>query len=338
MRYKLLGHSGLRVAELALGTMTFGEDWGWGASHEISRQLFDTYVNAGGNLIDTAINYTNGTSEKYVGEFIASDRAHFVLATKYTLSTRNGDPNASGNQRKNMVQALENSLKSLQTDYIDLYWVHAWDGVTPVDEVMRALDDLVRAGKILYVGISDTPAWVISQANMLADLRGWTRFVGLQLRYNLFDRAAERELLPMAQALGLSVTAWSVLGGGVLSGKYNRTENAQGRAANGQAIPQNQKTIVETVMAVAQEAGCTPSQVALNWVRQQASNLIPLLGATKVAQLQDNLACLEHPLSTEQITRLSAASPIELGFPHDFLAADYVRQMVYGGTWEQLDR
>jgi len=337
MRYKLLGRSGLRVSELALGTMTFGDDWGWGAGREISRELFDLYASAGGNFIDTAINYTNGTAEKFVGEFIASDRAHFVLATKYTLSTRIGDPNASGNQRKNMVQSVEQSLKRLQTHYIDLYWVHAWDGVTPVEEIMRALDDLVRAGKVLYVGISDTPAWVVSQANMLAELRGWTPFVALQTRYNLIDRASERDLLPMAHALGLSVTAWSVLGSGVLTGKYNRAGGAQGRAAGWPEIPAQHKAIVDTVMAVAQEIGCSPSQVAINWVRQQSGNLIPLLGATKVAQLQDNLDSLNHSLNADQLTRLSAASPIELGFPHDFLAEGFVRQMVHGGTWDSLD-
>jgi aryl-alcohol dehydrogenase-like predicted oxidoreductase len=200
MRYKLLGKSGLRVSELALGTMTFGEEWGWGASKEESRHIFEAYVAAGGNFIDTANRYTEGTSEKFVGEFVAPERDKFVVATKYTLFMRRNDPNAAGNQRKNMVQSLEASLKRLGTDYVDLYWVHAWDFMTPVEEVLRALDDMVRAGKILYVGISDTPAWVVSQANMLAELRGWTRFVGLQLPYSLIERTPERELLPMACA------------------------------------------------------------------------------------------------------------------------------------------
>ena len=337
MRYKLLGHTGLRVSELALGTLTFGEEWGWGAGREVCRQLFEVYANAGGNFIDTAVSYTQGTSEKLVGEFIAGDRSHFVVATKYSLSTRPGDPNASGNQRKNMVQAVETSLKRLGTEYIDVYYVHAWDGMTPIDEVMRGLDDLVRAGKILYAGISDTPAWVVAQGNTMADLRGWTRFAGLQLRYSLADRGAERDLLPMARALGLTVTAWSVLGGGVLTGKYNRPESAQGRAAEWDEIPPAHKRIAETVMAVAHEAGCTPSQVAFNWVRQQSNNLIPLLGATKVSQLEDTLACLQHPLSPEQLARLGAANPIDLGFPHDFLAADEGRSLVHGGTLDLVD-
>ncbi|MFC1662135.1 aldo/keto reductase, partial [Gemmatimonadota bacterium] len=179
MRYKLLGRSGLRVSELGLGTMTFGEEWGWGASKKESQRIFDAYATAGGNFVDTANRYTEGTSERFVGEFVAADRGHFVVATKYTLFNREGDPNAAGNHRKNMVQSLEASLRRLKTDYIDLLWVHAWDFMTPVDEVMRGLDDLVRAGKVLYVGISDTPAWIVSQANTLADLRGWTPFVAL---------------------------------------------------------------------------------------------------------------------------------------------------------------
>jgi len=202
MRYKLLGRSGLRVSELALGTMTFGEEWGWGASKADSQKVFDAYAEAGGNFVDTANRYTEGTSEKFVGEFIHSDREHFVLATKYTLKMRDGDPNFSGNHRKNLVQSVNASLKRLNTDYIDLLWVHAWDFLTPVEEVMRGLDDLVRQGTVLYVGVSDTPAWIVAQANTLADLRGWTRFVGLQIQYSLVERTPERDLLPMARAFG----------------------------------------------------------------------------------------------------------------------------------------
>ena len=202
MRYKLLGRSGLRVSELALGTMTFGEEWGWGASKADSQKVFDAYAEAGGNFVDTANRYTEGTSEKFVGEFIHSDREHFVLATKYTLKMRDDDPNFSGNHRKNLVQSVNASLKRLNTDYIDLLWVHAWDFLTPVEEVMRGLDDLVRQGTVLYVGVSDTPAWIVAQANTLADLRGWTRFVGLQIQYSLVERTPERDLLPMARAFG----------------------------------------------------------------------------------------------------------------------------------------
>src|ERR671930_520024 len=222
MKYYLLGKSGLRVSEICIGAMTFGEEWGWGASKQDSRRVFDAYVDAGGNFIDTANNYTGGTSEKHVGEFIASDRNRFVLATKYTSNTRRGDPNAGGNHRKNMVQSLEASLKRLNTAYIDLYWVHAWDPMTPIEEMMRALDDMIRAGKILYAGISDAPAWIVSQANTLANLRGWNEFIAIQIEYSLIERTSERELLPMANALDLGVTAWSPLGGGVLTGKYEK--------------------------------------------------------------------------------------------------------------------
>src|SRR5689334_3502547 len=219
MRYRLLGKSGLRVSEICLGTMTFGEDWGWGAGAEDARKIYDAFRKAGGNFIDTANVYTNGSSERFVGEFIKGHREAVVVATKYTNANPGTDPNAAGNQRKSMVQALEASLKRLGTDYIDLYWMHIWDQITPVEEVMRGFDDLVRQGKILYAGVSDAPAWWISQANTIAELRGWTPFVGLQIEYSLLERTVERELLPMAAALGLGVTAWSPLAGGLLTGK-----------------------------------------------------------------------------------------------------------------------
>ncbi|HXR09254.1 MAG TPA: aldo/keto reductase, partial [Candidatus Acidoferrales bacterium] len=219
MNYKLLGKSGLRVSELCLGTMTFGEDWGWGANQDESKAIFDAFAAAGGNFIDTADGYTNGTSEKFVGEFVGSERERFVIATKFSFNSHPGDPNAGGNHRKHMVEALHGSLQRLGTDYVDLYWMHAWDELTPVEEVMRALDDLVRAGKVLYVGISDAPAWWIARANTLAEWRGWTPFIGLQIEYNLIARTPERELLPMAAALGLGVTAWSPLASGWLTGK-----------------------------------------------------------------------------------------------------------------------
>src|ERR671931_812582 len=244
MKYYLLGKSGLRVSEICIGAMTFGEEWGWGASKQDSRRVFDAYVDAGGNFIDTANKYTDGTSEKHVGEFIASDRDRFVLATKYTSNARRGDPNAGGNHRKNMIQSLEASLKRLNTDYIDLYWVHAWDPLTPIDEMMRALDDMVRAGKILYIGVSDAPAWIVSQANTLANLKGWTEFTGLQIEYSLIERTPERELLPMADALNIGVTAWSPLGGGVLTGKYNKSNREE---------QQQQNTSSSSTTVVAQE-------------------------------------------------------------------------------------
>jgi aryl-alcohol dehydrogenase-like predicted oxidoreductase len=338
MRYKLLGHSGLRVSELALGTMTFGREWGWGATKKESRQMFDMYAKAGGNFLDTANRYTEGTSEKYVGDFIKTDREHWVVATKYTLWTRHGDPNFSGNHRKNMVQSLEASLKRLALDYIDLYWVHAWDFMTPVDEVMRALDDMVRQGKVLYVGISDTPAWIVSRANTMAELRGWSRFVGLQIRYSLIDRTAEADLLPMARAFDMAVTPWSILGAGVLTGKYNQDKKpGEGRAKEGAAKDKRNLKIAKTIVDVAGQIGCTPSQVAIAWVRQQPGLMVPLLGARNAAQLKDNLGALEVTLGDKHMKRLSLASEIDLGFPHNFLAQDYIQDIVYGGTRNEVD-
>jgi aryl-alcohol dehydrogenase-like predicted oxidoreductase len=344
MKYRLLGRSGLRVSELCLGTMTFGEDWGWGASRDESRKIFDAFAEAGGNFVDTANRYTNGTSEKLVGEFAASDRERFVIATKYTLFTRRDHPNAGGSHRKNLVASLEASLKRLRTDYVDLYWVHAWDFLTPVDEVMRGLDDLVRAGKVLYVGVSDTPAWVVARANTLAELRGWTAFVGLQIEYSLAQRDAERELLPMARALDLAVTAWSPLAGGVLTGKYQAppergTEPARYASGKTARLSERNRAIAAEVTRVAAEVGRSPAQVAIAWVRQQQHRavVIPILGARRLEQIRDNLACLELELDAAQLRRLDEASRIVLGFPHDFLAGDNVRDLVYGGFYPAIE-
>jgi aryl-alcohol dehydrogenase-like predicted oxidoreductase len=337
MRYRLFGRSGLRVSELALGTMTFGEEWGWGASRDESKRIFDAYADAGGNFIDTANRYTEGTSEQYVGEFVRGDRDHFVVATKYTMFTRRGDPNASGNHRKNMVQALEQSLKRLGLEYVDLYWVHAWDFTTPVDELMRGLDDLVRQGKVLHVGISDTPAWIVSQANTLASFRGWSPFVGLQIRYSLIDRAAERDLLPMARAFDVATTAWSVLGAGVLTGKYGNADTATGRAAQGAAKEPRNLQIAGEVEKVAATIGCTPAQVAIRWVQQQPGVVIPLIGARTVAQLKDNLGTLDVALSADHLDALHAASRIDLGFPHSFLAEPGIQDLIFGGMQDAID-
>jgi len=338
MRYKLLGRSGLRVSELALGTMTFGEEWGWGASKQESRRMFDAYAEAGGNFLDTANRYTEGTSERYLGDFIAADRDHWVVATKYTLWTRRDDPNFSGNHRKNMIQACEASLERLGTDYIDLYWVHAWDFTTPIEEVMRGLDDLVSAGKVLYVGISDTPAWIVSRANTIADFRGWSPFVGLQIRYSLIDRTAEADLLPMARALDLAVTPWSVLGAGVLTGKYSRgNQPDEGRALAGAATRERNLEIAESVVSIADEIGCTPSQVAITWARQQDGVVIPLIGARNLPQLADNLGALEVRLSDDQLATLDEVSRVDLGFPHNFVTDPNILDIVSGGSWERLD-
>ena len=345
MRYKLLGKSGLRVSELCLGTMTFGEDWGWGASKDESRQVFDAFVEAGGNFIDTANGYTDGSSEKIVGELIAAERDRFVVATKYSfplhMSDKAGNPNGSGNHRKNMMQSLEGSLKRLNTDYIDLFWLHAWDFMTPIEEVMRAFDDLVRSGKVLYIGISDAPAWIVSQANTLAQCYGWTPFVALQVEYSLVERTPERDLLPMAKAFDLAVTPWSPLGAGVLTGKYNKASgnNEQGRLAttSGGNISQRHLAIAEVVSQVAEEIGHTPPQVALAWLLAQSGVVIPIIGSRKVSQIKDNLACLDVKLSPEHLQRLNEISKVELGFPHDFLSNDMIRDRLFGGTFDLID-
>ena len=345
MRYRLLGKSGLRVSELCLGTMTFGEDWGWGSSKDESRAILDAFFEAGGNFIDTANFYTNGTSESLLGEFLHGDRERAVLATKYTLAAPGTDPNAAGNQRKNMVQAVEASLKRLRTDYIDLYWLHIWDQLTPIEEVMRAFDDLVRAGKILYAGVSDMPAWVVARGNTLAELRGWTPFVGLQIEYSLIERTVERELLPMAQSMGLGVTAWSPLAGGALTGKYlkEKASEAGGSRYSSEMMKPNMpsadrtEAVVREVLKVAEEVGKSPAQVALAWLRHRPIPIIPIIGARRLEQFKDNLASIDLHLDPAHVTRLDAASKVELGFPHEFYEREMVRAIASGGFRDRID-
>jgi aryl-alcohol dehydrogenase-like predicted oxidoreductase len=343
MRYRLLGKSGLRVSELCLGTMTFGEDWGWGSSKDESRKVYDAFLEAGGNFIDTANIYTNGTSETLLGEFLAGQRDRFVLATKYTNAAPGNDPNAAGNHRKSMMLAAEASLRRLKTDYIDLYWLHIWDQLTPIEEVMRAFDDLVRQGKILYAGVSDMPAWLVARANTLAELRGWTSFVGLQIEYSLIERTPERDLLPMAASLDVGVTAWSPLAGGLLTGKQFEQGGAKDSRQGNEMVRQFMQTdarkdaIAREVVAVARESGHSPAQVALAWLRQRSQPVIPIIGARKLAQVKDNLACVDVKLAPAQIDRLDAVSKIELGFPHEFLTREMPRSLSSGGMWDKID-
>ena len=318
MKYRLMGSSGLRVSELALGAMTFGMQ-GWGVEKDESGRVYQGFREAGGNFIDTANIYSGGRSEEFLGEFMAGERERIVLATKYTAAMRGRDVNASGNSRKNMMESVHASLRRLATDYIDLYWVHARDFHTPIDEVMRGLDDLVRQGKVLYVGVSDPPAWEVARANTLAELRGWSRFVGLQIRYSLMDRSAERDLLPMAKALDLTVTPWDTLGSGVLTGKYNRDRSTQARATLRGELKERDLGIAAEVVKVAEEIGRTPAQVALRWVLGGPGVIVPLVGARTREQLDDNLGCLSFELDEAQRARLDEVSKISLGFPHDFL-------------------
>jgi aryl-alcohol dehydrogenase-like predicted oxidoreductase len=340
MRYKLLGRTGLRVSELCLGAMIFGDRrGGWGASRDEAASIVDRFAEAGGNFIDTANSYAGGESERIVGELVAAERERWVLSTKYTLSMRPDDPNGGGAHRKSLVQSLEASLRRLGTDYLDLYWVHIWDAFTPVEEVVRALDDVVRAGKVLYVGISDTPAWIVAQAVTLADLRGWSRFAGLQVPYSLIERSVERELLPMAQALELTVTAWSPLGGGLLTGRYGsdrqRPDDTRVAALGQSSLTDRNLAIADVVNAVAAERGASSAQVAIAWVRAQQARsvIVPILGARRRQQLEDNLGALELELTATELARLEEVSRIQLGFPHDF-GAD---RLAYGTTRPLID-
>jgi aryl-alcohol dehydrogenase-like predicted oxidoreductase len=341
MRYRLLGHSGLRVSELCLGTMTFGEEWGWGSDEKSSRAVYDAFREAGGNFVDTANMYTNGSSERFLGNFLREGRDSVVLATKFTNvapgTNKGRDPNLGGTGRKTMVQAVEASLKRLGTDRIDLYWVHAWDFMTPVDELMRGLDDLVRAGKVLYVGISDAPAWAVAQANTMAAMRGWSPFIGLQIEYSLIERTVERELIPMAHAFNLGVLAWSPLAGGVLTGKYAKPGADAGRIQKADLksrLNPRSVAIAAEVVAIAADLECEPGQVALAWLRVRGA--IPILGARTVEQLHSNLGCLEVALTVEQCARLETVSKIDLGFPHEFLIG--ARHYTFGDMFDDIAR
>ncbi len=337
MNYKLLGKSGLKVSELCLGTMGFGKEWGWGADKETSFKIMETYTNAGGNFLDTANRYTEGTSEKIVGEFIKSNRDHYVLATKYTLHDNQTNVNASGNNRKNMMRSVEESLKRLNTDFIDLFYLHIWDNLTPIDEIMRGLDDLVRQGKVNYIGISDTPAWVISRANTMAELMGWSRFVALQIEYSLLQRTPERELIPMAKEFGLTVTPWAPLAGGALTGKYLKGE--KGRITEqSKRLNENSTNIAKAVVAIAEELKIPASHVALKWTTQQGFSAIPIVGATKISQVEENLKAMNIQLSESHLKKLEEISKIDLGFPGEFFKEEGVKSVTFGGFYDRIEK
>ncbi len=348
MKYRLFGKSGLKVSEVCLGAMTFGTEWGlFGAAKDESEKVFNAFEEAGGNFIDTANKYMEGTSEKYLAKFLKGKREKFVLATKYTLALDFDDPNGCGNSRKNLVQSLNESLARLKTDYVDIFWLHAWDFLTPVEEVMRALDDMVRAGKVLYVGISDTPAWIIARANTYAELSGLTPFTGIQVHYSLIERSSERDLLPMAKTLDLAVTAWSPLGGGILTGKYEKGKGELGDPQRygpenlmaEQFVTERNLAIADEVVKVAEEAGKSPAQIALRWLlqRQERGVIIPILGARTGEQMRDNLGCLEFTLPETLMERLDKTSEIDPGFPHDFLSLPFVKGMVYGNRYPDIE-
>ena len=337
--YRLLGRSGLRISPLALGTATFGTEWGWGAEQDEARKLFDAYIERGGNFIDTANTYTNGSSERLLGEFTRDNRESLVLATKYTTLRRPGDPNSGGSHRKSLFGSVEASLRQLNTEYLDLLYLHVWDFTTPVEEILRGLDDLVRQGKILYVAISNAPAWQVSRMQAIADLRGWSPLVALQIEYNLVERTGERDLIPMAQELGLGVVPYSPLAGGILAGRYSRDDLTTPATGDGTrksfnaalgTLTERNLGIADVVKEIAAELGRPPAQVGLAWTLQNPSVTAPIIGARTVTQLEDNLGALEVDFTAAQLTRLDAVSAIDLGFPHAMLASDHIRNVTTG--------
>lgn len=345
MRYKLLGKTGLRVSELCLGAMIFGDVRGsWGASRKEAARILGAFAEAGGNFVDTANHYAGGESERILGELVAPNREYWVIATKYGLNARPGDPNGGGAHRKSLARSLDESLKRLGTDYVDLYWVHIWDAFTPVEEVVCALDEQVTAGKVLYVGVSDTPAWIVSRAVTLAEERGLEHFNALQVPYSLVERTVERDLLPMARALDLAVTTWAPLGGGLLTGRYGtgraRPEGTRLAGIGGRheenATSGRNLAIADAVNAVAAERGVSATQVAIAWVlaqRRRRGVVIPIVGARTEPQLRDNLGALDIELSEDDLARLEEASRIEPGFPYDFGSA----RLAYGKTFDLID-
>jgi aryl-alcohol dehydrogenase-like predicted oxidoreductase len=337
MRYRRLGASGLRVSELFLGAMTFADGFAHGADRAEARRIVEAYAEAGGNVIDTAVNYRDGASEQIVGEILAGQRDRFVLCTKYGVSRDRADPNAAGGHRKNLRLSLETSLRRLRTDYIDVYYLHLRDQLTPVEETMRALDDAVTSGKVLHVGLSDTPAWVAAHATTLAHCRGWIPVAVLQARYSLLSRDAERDLIPAAEALGMSVAAWSPLGGGVLSGKYSRPgSNQDSTRLPAGSVTEREHAVARAVGVVAGELGASAAQVALAWTMTRSPAVHPILGVRRIDQLQDNLQALDIRLPPESVAQLNEATGFEIGFPHDFIAE--MQAFVFGDVAERVDQ
>lgn len=344
MRYRLLGRSGLRVSEVALGSGTFGTAWGWGSDRDTCKTIFDAFLEAGGNFIDSASGYQDGEAETFIGEFVKGERANIVINTKYSGPPFKGaGVAATGNSRKAMTQSLESSLRRLGCDYVDVFMVHFADGLTPMEEIVRGFEDVIRSGKANYVGFSDFPAWRIARGATLAELARLP-VAAIQIEFSLAQRTAERELLPMAEGLGLGVTLWSVLGGGLLSGKYRRP-GAQGRLSQGGGLVlsesgERERTILDTLQQTAASVGCTPAQAAIAWARAWTgrwnTSVIPILGARTLPQLEENLAALSVELTEAQVDALARASAIELGFPHELLASDMIKNLGFAGRWDQI--
>ena len=316
--------------------MGFGTESGWGADKATSFAIMEAFASAGGNFLDTANIYKLGTSEKIIGEFVSQrDRDFFVIATKYSLKDNTTNPNASGNNRKNMMRSVEASLERLQTDFIDVLYLHIWDDLTPIDEVLRGIDDLIRQGKVNYAAISDTPAWIVSKGNTLAELMGWSQFIALQIEYSLIQRSPERDLTPMAKHFGMTVTPWAPLAGGALTGKY--LKGGQGRVKpESNRRDENSTRITREVMAIGEKLGVSPGNVALQWTRQQGFECIPIVGATRLDQLQENLRTIDLVLPEEDLARLDQASAIDPGFPGKFFREEGVRQNNFGGFYDRI--
>jgi len=346
MKYKVLVRSGLKISELCLGTMTFGEEFGIGAPEATCRDIYAAFRDAGGNFVDTADMYNAGTSERMLGTFIAPEREQIVLASKYSLNTSKDDPNAGGNHRKNLVQSLEASLERLGTEYIDLYWVHAWDGSTGIAEVMRALDDQIRLGKILHIGVSNAPAWVISAANTLAEERGWTPFTAMQLHYNLVERSIEREHFALANAQNMAITPWSPLAGGLLTGKFNRDADRSAQKGTrmadsprrAQVLQENNLAVAEKLVDLARSLDCSAAQLALAWMMRRSSTcIVPIIGARTLVQLQDNLDAINVQLDTAQISALDDLAAPDPAYPQAMYASEFFRTLMYGEAWDKLE-
>ena len=322
--YVTLGRSGLRVSPFCLGTMTFGEDLGWGSSVEDSQKILDRYIELGGNFIDTANFYTKSHSEKIIGDHVGrhpSRRDRLVIATKFSGNLYPGDPNGGGSGRKSIIAACENSLRRLRTDYIDLYWLHNWDVHTPMDETMAALETLVQSGKVRYIGVSDTPAWKIAEANMIARFRGWSAFIGLQIEYSLLERSVEQELVPMALEFGLGITPWSPLKSGALSGKYTRHNAGQLKGDRGMFLDpflsETTYAVVDELAAIAATHNSTAARIALAWLAGRPAVTSIIIGARRLAQLEDNIKALEVKLTQEERARLDKLTQPKFGFPQN---------------------
>lgn len=335
--YVTLGNSGLRVSPLCLGAMTFGEDWGWGSSVKDSEAIMDAFIAQGGNFIDTANAYTKGHSEKIIGDHVgrhANKRDRLVVATKFFANLYPGDPNGGGASRKAIVAACEQSLRRLQTSYIDLYWMHCWEALTPIEETMRALDDLVESGKVRYIGFSDTPAWKCAEAQTLARFRGFAPLAALQIEYSLLERTVEGELLPMARELGMGVTPWSPLKGGVLTGKYTRAKHGQHEAGRGAwvtgSLGDAAYDVIEAAAQIAKELDTSVSRVAIAWVQGRPGVASTIIGARTMRQLEDNLGALDVKLSPAHLEKLESLTKPKLNFPAEFLGGAPV--FSFGGT------